>query len=116
MCYAKNSMGSVQRIIEISANDKNKIDSDQSKVNDKNDESAKYLNNEYKMMKKNLDKDRKALKKMKNKMENEIESIKKELVLKNRKGVGIEATFEQAILADLGNMKGINMYLNFFLF
>ena len=100
MCYATNSIGSVQKIIEIKAEDKENKEFDFG--HGKHVKSEKDHQRNYKILKKNLDKDRKSLIKLKLKMENEIQSIKNELSLKNSKRVGMEDSFEQAILADLG--------------
>ena len=115
MCYATNSIGSIQKIIEITAEDKdnNKIDFGQSQGNEKNEESVKDLNRNYRVMKNNFDNDRKSLIKMRHKMEKEIEIIKNELSLKIRKGVGMEEPFEKAILADLGKLEIQNVSLNY---
>ena len=104
MCYATNSIGSVQKIIEIKAEDKEnkEFEFGQTQSYGKHSKSEKDHQRNYKILKKNLDKDRKSLIKLKLKMENEIQSIKNELSLKNSKRVGMEDSFEQAILADLG--------------
>jgi len=101
MCYATNSMASVQKSIEISEEEAKTVGLDHLGGNSKNKESEIDLSIKYKKLKKSLEKDQKALQKMTNKMENEIEQIKKELISKNRKGTFEEGTFDQAILADL---------------
>ena len=105
MCYATNSMASVQKSIEISEEEAKTVGLDHLGGNSKNKESEIDLSIKYKKLKKSLEKDQKALQKMTNKMENEIEQIKKELISKNRKGTFEEGTFDQAILADLGNLE-----------
>ena len=100
MCYATNSIGSVQKIVEMKVDDKDNQESQSGQA----EKRGKDRN--YKILNKNLHKDRKALIKFKLKMEAEIESIKSELSLKNtkRKGVKMEEPFEAAILSDLGNL------------
>ena len=102
MCYATNSMGSVQKIIEIKVEDKDNKESQYGQV----EKNEKDLQRNYKILNKNLHKDRKALIKFKFKMEQEIQSIKNDLSLKNTygKGVKMEDSFEKAILADIGNL------------
>ena len=95
MCYAKNSLGSDQKIAELKEEDKD----NEHGIKDKN------LQRNFKILNRNLHKDRKALIKFKSKMEKEIQSIKNELNLKKalEKNVKMEGSFEKAILADLGN-------------
>ena len=102
MCYASNSMGSVQKIIEIKVEDKDNTESQYGQT----EKNEKDLQRNYKILNKNLHKDRKALIKFKFKMEQEIQSIKNDLSLKNTysKGVKMEDSFEKAILADIGNL------------
>jgi len=93
MCYAKNSLGSDQKIAELKEEDKD----NEHGIKDKN------LQRNFKILNRNLHKDRKALIKFKSKMEKEIQSIKNELNLKKalEKNVKMEGSFEKAILADL---------------
>ena len=97
MCYSTNSMGSAQVLLEVKEEDKdNKSAKKEKQGGDRN----------YKMLNRNLQKDRKALIKFKLRMEKEIEWIKTELNLKKdgMRNVKIEDSFEKAILSDLGNV------------
>ena len=99
MCFASNSMGSAQKIIEI-------IEEDKENNENKSGKSEKNgRDRNYKILNKNLQRDRKALIKFRMKMEKEIESIKSELSFKKGrlKSVKMEDSFEKAILSDLGN-------------
>ena len=94
-------MGSVQKIIEIKVEEKDNKESQYGQPK----KHEKDLQRNYKILNKNLLKDRKAVIKFKFEMEQEIQSIKNELSLKKTysKGVKMEDSFEQAILADIGN-------------
>ena len=61
MCYATNSMGSVQKIIEIKVEDKDNKESQYRQV----EKNEKDLQRNYKILNKNLHTDRKALIKFK---------------------------------------------------
>ena len=99
MCFASNSMGSAQKIVEIMEEDKENNEN----KSGKSEKNGRDRN--YKILNKNLQRDRKALIKFRMKMEKEIESIKSELSFKKGrlKSVKMEDSFEKAILSDLGN-------------
>ena len=105
MCYASNSIGSVQKIIELNAEHKINKEFGQTQSNGKQPKSERSLQRNYKILKRNLDKDRKTLINFKNIMEHEIQNIRNELSVKHRKSGGMEDSFEQAILADLGKLQ-----------
>ena len=105
MCFASNSMGSAQKIIEIAQEDKDNNENKSGKF-------EKYgRDRNYKILNKNLQRDRKALIKFRMKMEKEIESIKSELSFKEGrlKSVKMEDSFEKAILSDLGTFRLFSM-------
>jgi len=105
MCYASNSIGSVQKIIELNAEHKINKEFGQTQSNGKQPKSERSLQRNYKILKRNLDKDRKTLINFKNIMEHEIQNIRNELSVKHRKSGGMEDSFEQAILADLERLE-----------
>ena len=91
-------MGSAQKMLDIKEEDKDNKETSSVKA----DIHGRDRN--YKILNRNLQRDRKALIKFKLKMEKEIESIKSELSYKEGGStkLKIEESFEKAILSDLG--------------
>ena len=102
-------MGSAQKMLDIKEEDKDNKEISSVKA----DIHGRDRN--YKILNRNLQRDRKALIKFKLKMEKEIESIKSELSYKEGGStkLKIEESFEKAILSDLGKILEL-YYINFY--
>ena len=104
MCYATNSMGSKRGTVEIADTDNRVMKADKDKTDDVKDHPQKDASNKYKILKKNVDKNRQTLVEMKDKMETEIENMKNELRSRKTVGYEMEDIFSQTILSDIGEV------------
>lgn len=104
MCYATNSMGSRREEVEIADTDNRAMKADDDKTDDVKDHPQKDARNEYKILQKNVIKNRQTLVEMKDKMETEIENMKNELMSRKTVGYETEDIFSQTILSDIGEV------------